>query len=175
MPILSIQGNLLDVAPDKVEAIAFKIRDGFSQTKTMWLFEFTELNISLQSVDEMPLETISGDDFNRVFPWKRREDTLWEIIPEKYRLLKYVYLFESDEYNYPLSSINEIDRLINRCLNKLKEKEVRSVAFIFIPTVEDDITSANRMIKAINQWMIDNNYEMDVYLVDRTGGFNDLE
>lgn len=30
MPILSIQGKLLDVAPEKVEAIAFKIRDGFS-------------------------------------------------------------------------------------------------------------------------------------------------
>lgn len=140
----------------------------------MWLFEFNELNISLQSVDEMPIKTISGDDFSRVFPWKTGEDTLWEIITEKYRLLKYVYLFESDKYNSPLSSINEIDRLINRCLNKLKEKEVRKVAFILIPTVEDDVTSAKRMIEAINRWMIDNDYEMDVYLVDRIGGFDDL-
>jgi hypothetical protein len=61
----------------------------------------------------------------------------------------------------------------------LSTYNIKSIAYILIPatenptrvnTDEDDTQSAKMMVQTIQNWML-NNRELEVYLVDRVGGF----
>lgn len=174
--IKSLGGNIMDVAPDKVEAIAIWIRSGFNARNSIWRFDIPQKGIKLKLVSPLDKYVDSNE------PWLYEFDTIWEIIPERYQKLKYIYVFANPLNSKFVTGLERLDSIISTCLNNLNQLEVSSVAMIHIPastnaettSIEDDEKSANRMIAVINDWIANNKSNFEVFLVDNFNHFENL-
>jgi hypothetical protein len=170
MPIQNIKGMLMDFAPQNVEAIAVFMKTGFNPRNGVWLEipNKKENLISLDSLIEIPEK-----------PWLFSLDTVFEIKDDVFQKLKYLYIFSNPTDQKAYFGYDAIEDCINRSLNRLREYNIKSVAYILIPATEnpdrvnnneDDVKSATLMVQSIQKWM-ENNRALKVYLVDRVGGF----
>jgi hypothetical protein len=170
MPIQNIKGMLMDFAPQHVEAIAVFMRSGFNPRNGVWLEipNKKENLISLDSLSEIPEK-----------PWLEMQDTLFEIKEDVFEKLKYIYIFSNPNDQKAYSGFAAIEDSIIRSLDRLSTYNIKSIAYILIPatenptrvnTDEDDTQTAKLMVQTIHKWMR-NNRELEVYLVDRVGGF----
>lgn len=175
MSIHSIQGSLMDVAPKVAKAMVIWAYNGFNSRSTIWSFELFTNCKQVRSILPRAGHVIDSDYKGLFKPWYLEQDSMWKLEPNSFDKLDYIYFFSNPDDNLRLKSIIQIDKLINRCLDSMKAYEIDSVAMLHIPagdkTDENDIESARRMVNSIQQWM-DNNGEMDVYLVDRLGDFD---
>jgi len=189
MPIHTIKGNILAVAPLKSEAVAIWMCGGFNTRNAIWRYEIANRGIKIELADSSgnlvaPAVLNSAylsDTLNE--PWRLNHETLWKITSNNQGLLKFLYIFPNAEDKIRLDSLNDIDKLIIRCLDVLQKNSIKSVSFILIPAYSSadnnnndasDIASANQMIESINAWLNNNNSEMQVYLVDRQDDFKAL-
>ena len=170
MPIHQIKGMLMDFAPQNVEAIAVFICTGFNSRHSVWLdiLDKKENIVSLDRLNEIPEK-----------PWLYVHDTLFQIKDDVFQKLKYIYIFSNPDDQKTYSGFDVIEDCINRSLDRLTSYNIKSVAYILIPATEnpelinsdnDDTKSAKLMVDAIQNWMM-NNIEIEVFLVDRAGGF----
>lgn len=175
MAIHSIKGSLMEVAPKVVRSIAIWANNGFNGRSMVWSSELFNKCDHIRSI--LPRAGFVLDrDFNKMWkPWYLEEDSLWRFEPKTYEMLEYIYIFTNPTNEKRLKTIDQIDELINRCLDSLKAYEIDSVAMIIIRagehTDENDLASGRRMVQAIEKWM-EKNGEMEVYLVDRVGDFD---
>ncbi len=189
MAIVNLKGKIWDVAPDKAEAIAVWLRDGFNLRHSIWGYDLEEKKITPKLIyplnNNTPERLSSQYDFDiNLQPWKLPYDTLWRIVPKMYKKLKYIYVFSNPKDEKTVDSLEEIDRLINQCLTTLNLRGVKSVAMILIPATingtksipigQDDVLSAKRMISSIQNWLSANEIDMDIYLVDIVDDFAPL-
>ncbi|RAR73804.1 hypothetical protein [Flavobacterium aciduliphilum] len=172
MPIQNIKGMLMDFAPQHAEAIAVFMRTGFNSRHDVWLEipNKKENLISLDSLSELPEK-----------PWLLTHDTVFEIKDAVYEKLKYLYIFSNPTDQKAYLGFDTIKDCITRSLDRLNSYHINSIAYILIPatenpdrvnTKEDDDKSATLMNESIQNWML-NNRELEVYLVDRVGGFKE--
>jgi len=182
MPIYSLKGMIMDVASSKSEAIAVWICSGFNTRNAIWRFEITRREINLELV-----YPIDGNFFLNYLnaanePWRLDYETLWQITNKPDQKLKYIYVFPNPSDKQRLDNLEDIDGLINNCLDILKGKKINSVSFILIPALPggdhnteiEDIASAKRMIACIQNWLKENKSSIDVYLVDRLDSFSPI-
>jgi len=181
MPIFSRRGNIMEVAPESVEAIALWIYSGFNGRYSIWKFELPDRNPQLLSVigaDNLPIVNGEFDIDSYVdnsSPWQSRYDSLWSLKNDKYEILKYVYVFANPHNAHSFEG--DINVLINRCLNELARNNIRSVGMIFIPNADivgtdtDELAAASRMVTALQNWLNNNNDRMKIELVDRVDDF----
>jgi hypothetical protein len=171
MPIQHIKGMLMDFAPQQVEAIAVFMRTGFNTRHGVWLEipNKKEKLISLDCLSEIPEK-----------PWLISHDTVFEIKEDVFQKLKYIYVFSNPTDQKAYSGFDAIEDCITRSLDRLSTYNIKSIAYILIPATEnpdrvnnneDDVKSAKLMVQSIQKW-IENNSELEVYLVDRVAGFN---
>jgi hypothetical protein len=172
---------IMDVAPAVSESVAVWMRSGFNTSNAVWRFELKDKHIKVKLFhpvnsdpdDKCRQSAYELDTDNE--PWRLPFDTIWEVIPGACQKLKYIYIFSNTPDNQAVSSLHDIDTLLNRCLNNLDEIGVRSVAMILIPSADQsDRISARRMISAIQKWLNLNNSDMNIYLVDRADDFAPL-
>jgi hypothetical protein len=172
MPILIAIGKIMDVAPTCCESIAIWAYKGFNTRYAVWNSDLPTL--------EIKCKYLVGADYPMELPWQYSIDAVLEIVPEPYKKLKYLYFFSNPGNRHAYTSFEEIDKAINRCLDKLASLGVKTVAMIHIPATEneeilpsreDDIKSAKRMIAAIRNFELDSKQAMDFYLVDRAEDF----
>lgn len=181
MSINHLKGEIMKVAPDKVEAIALWIYKGFNLRSFTWSFTLKELNINQLTLC-YPCDTNMTISPSDNYPWRFPHDTMWRILPEKYKKLEYIYVFANPFDNQFEKGFKRIDQLINNCFNTLKLFNIKSIGLIHIPasssngrpSCDDNLKSAKQMIESINSWINTNNYELQVYLVDRTDDFANL-
>ena len=173
MPIQNIKGMLMEFAPQNVEAIAVFMRTGFNPRNGVWLeIPNKEENlISLDCLNEIPEK-----------PWLVSHDTIFEIKVDVFEKLKCIYIFSNPDDQKAYFGFDAIEDCINRSLNRLSECNIKSVAYILISATEnkdrinndyDDTKSAKLMIQSIQKW-IENNRDLEVCLVDRVGGFENI-
>lgn len=171
MPIKNIKGMLMDFAPQNVEAIVLFISSGFNTRKSCWEYDIPNKDKNLLSMDglnEIPEK-----------PWLLYQDTLFEIKNGIFKKLKYIYIYSNPSDDKAFFGFPTVTSAITRSLDRLSIYNIKSIAFILIPTTEspqlinsdvDDIKSARIMVETIQDWM-KKNRELDVYLVDRVGDF----
>ncbi len=161
---------LMDFAPQNVEAIAVFMRTGFNTRHDVWLEipNKKENLLSLDSLSAIPEK-----------PWFIEHDTIFEINDAVFQKLKYIYVFSNPTDQNAYSGFETIEDCINSSLDRLSSYNVNSIAYMLIPatenpemvnTDEDDVKSAALMFESIQNWML-NNRKLEVYLVDRVGGF----
>jgi hypothetical protein len=189
MPIHSIKGEIMDIAPLKSEAMAVWMCSGFNTRNAVWRYYLASRQIE-KTLAHSSGNLVAPSVLNSAYkldalnePWRLNHETLWEITSNNQGKLKFLYIFPNAEDKSRLDSLKDIDSLINQCLNVLQKNTIKSVSFILIPAFSntnavnfdiDDIDSANQMIDSINDWLKMNNSNMDIYLVDRQGSFNSL-
>lgn len=192
MAIYTLKGNIIEVAPDQVEVMVLWINKAYNARFALW---FAEISAKIESLklaglisndgfipngtrkDLVP-SIIMSNEMSHVYPWKSHYDTLWEVLPPIQKT-RYLYIFSNPGDKQVLPEFNMVKDYINRCLTQLAKMNVKSCAMIHIPasetidhhTNEDDIRSASMMVESINNWINENNYNIDVYLVDRTDDF----
>ena len=185
MTIKTIKGMLMDVAPTKSEAIAIWMCSGFNTRNAIWRFELKEKGIEIKLIHPERGD-ISSNVKDSAFesnligyePWRLHFETLWEITSD-FGKLKYIYVFPNPEDKPRLNHIEDINQLINKCLDVLNVNSIHSVSFILIPALPrgeynieiEDLQSAKQMIYSIRNWLSENESNMEVYLVDRVDGF----
>ncbi len=185
MRINAIKGMLMDVAPNKSEAIAIWMYSGFNARNAIWRSLRKDINIIFTLIcpergdtsSSIKDSTIKYDLIDHE-PWRLHFETLWKITPDLGKL-RYIYVFPNPEDKRRLNHIEDIKHLINRCLNCLNEESIHSVSFILIPALPieehsseiEDLQSAKQMIYTIRNWLCENESNMEVYLVDRVDGF----
>lgn len=189
MPIHTAKGDIMDFATSRSEAVAIWMCSGFNSRNSIWRWELNEKLFRIKL--EHPLDRyIDPDILNSAYklnpthePWKLSFETLWSMTSEDQKKLKYLYIFPNPDDQIRLENIEQIDSLIVNCLEVLNKNSIKSVSFILIPAYLNkdesnndinDIASANQMIESINNWLNNNNSEMEVYLVDRQDGFSPL-
>lgn len=182
MSITSCSGEIMSVAPDKVDAIVLWIRNGFNLRSHIFKFIIPGMNISLKLC--YPKEEIELDKFypSMHYPWRRHYDTLWKVVSQGHIKLKYIYVFSNPTDAMSENGFEKINVLINNSFNTLKLFNIKSVGLIHIPatsngnlpTDQDDKRSAELMIQSIKNWISTNDYDLDVLLVDRTDDFAKL-
>jgi hypothetical protein len=183
MAIVNLKGMIMDVAPDKAEAIAVWLRSGFNDRHSIWLFDLEEKGINTKLIYPVNKNTPERSEYEfdiNLQPWKLPFDTLWRIVPKSYKKLKYIYVFSNPKDEKTVGDIEEIDKLINQCLTTLNARRVKSVAMILIPasidgrrepTGEGNKLSAKRMISSIQNWLSAKERDVDIYLVDKVDDF----
>jgi hypothetical protein len=166
MAIYAIRGLIEEFAPIKSEAVAVYARDGFASLKWIWDQITSDRNTNLI----FPTDLANVDQRE---PWRNKQDTFWEISPHN-GVTRYYYSF-SNPSGKRLVNIDQIDQLINRSLDHARLMKIKSIAYVIIPIEEDDQRiSARRMLQTIRNWQSVFNYELDIYLVDRVNGFEEV-
>ena len=179
MTIKAIKGMLMDVAPTKSEAIAIWMCSGFNARNGIWRFELKEKGIEIKLIHPERGD-ISPNESNLIGyePWRLHFETLWKITSD-FGKLKYIYVFPNPEDKQRLNHIEDINQLINNCLDVLNVNSINSVSFILIPALPrgehyteiEDLQSAKQMIYSIRNWLSENESNMEIYLVDSVDGF----
>lgn len=166
MPIYAVGGYIEAFAPEKCEAVAIFTLDGFSGTNLLFR-EFT--NNRQKTLLNQDQEFYTNQDK----PWNNRMDTFWEITPSK-GITRYYYVF-SNPRGRKLDNIDRINQYIKTSLGYAKLKKIKSIAYLIFAS--DKIISsliARRMIEVIQEWEEIEKYEIDIYLVDRVNGFQNI-
>ena len=182
MPLHALKGDITKLAPENSQAAAFWIYAGFNTRRLLWE-EYIPHLASFQPVqpnnihlnDQHPF--LVDDDI--AIPWMLPNDTLWSI--RHNGQLEYIYIFSNHTNRYGVDSPEEMDQIIANCLTVLRNMNIRSVSFVFIPTkipdrelIAAENLSAQYMINSIRNWLDHNDDCMNVYLIDRTDGFQKL-
>ena len=174
MAIKNIKGMLMDFAPQNVDAIVLFISSGFNTRNSLWLFDIPNKKENLLSLDghnEIPEK-----------PWLLNQDTLFEIKSSVFKKLKFIYIYSNPSDKKAYSGFSSIESSIKRSLDRLSMYNIKSLAYILIPATEnpelinsneDDSKCARLMIETIQDWM-KKNRELDVFLVDRVGDFENI-
>ena len=166
MAIYAIRGLIEEFAPINSEVVAVYAREGFASLMWIWDQITRDRNTTLIFPNDLT-------NVNQEKPWRNNEDTFWEINPQN-GVTRYYYSFSNPSGNR-LVNIEQIDQLINRNLDHARLMKIKSIAYVIIPIEEDDQRiSARRMLQAIRKWQSIFNYELDIYLVDRVNGFEEV-
>jgi hypothetical protein len=190
MPIEAIRGDIMDTAPLNSEAIAVWFYSGFNTRYLLWSSVIKERYPQLKLIypdglTNLPnhMEFAYGTNI-QVAPWRLPSATLWKITNQN-QDLRYIYIFPNPEDRKRLENLDDIDVLIRSCFATLTEFGINSVSLILIPALQSDEyrkdeidladrISALRMIHSIRNWLSEKDVDMNVYLVDRKGGFGNL-
>lgn len=188
MPIYAIQGDILNVAPQKSESIAIWMCSGFNSRNSIWRYELKNRGFMPRLVHPSN-RVVSKKVLNSAFdtdsknePWMLAHETLWKLSGPNLGELKYIYVFPNPEDKQALNSLSDLEISINICMQTLTNFDIKSVSFILVPSIMhvhsekhvNDLESAKNMIFSLQNWLIKNKSDIDVYLVDRGNGFVNL-
>jgi hypothetical protein len=148
MPIYAVGGYIETFAPEKCEAVAIFTIDGFSGTNLLFR-EFTN----------------------------NRQKTLLSQDQEFYTnqgITRYYYVF-SNPRGRKLDNIDRINQYIKNSLDYARLEKIKSIAYLIFDSDEFNLSLiARRMIEVIKEWEEIEKYEIDIYLVDRVNGFQNI-
>jgi hypothetical protein len=166
MPIYAVGGYIETFAPEKCEAVAIFTLDGFSGTNLLFR-EFT--NNRQKTLLSQDQEFYTNQDK----PWNNRMDTFWKITPPK-GITRYYYVF-SNPRGRKLDNIDRINQYIKTSLDYARLEEIKSIAYLIFDSDKFNLSLiARRMIEVIKEWEEIEKYEIDIYLVDRVNGFQNI-
>jgi hypothetical protein len=182
MPIQALKGDFAQLPPNHSQAVALWIFEGFNTRRYLWE-EYLDAQLPLQLIYPQPEDMEDQDLIDMLkdmeitlAPWQLPFNTLWQI--QQHEQLEYIYIFSNDGNRNALSSLEEIDELINNCLTVLSRKGINSVSFPYIPAdmpyldrMDAEYQSAEQMIQSTQNWLSLNNDCMTVYFIDSTNGF----
>jgi hypothetical protein len=151
MNILTIKGDIAELAPDIAELSVLWIRGGFNRRFTTWEFAIRKRYPGLTPPGKW--ETVASK------PWLAPSDQVLEIHPPD-GLLRYLYVFSNRFEGLGFPTLDAVQDAMVRCLDQAAELAVQRIAMIQIPfafegrkqTREQHILSVTAIIAALRRW-----------------------
>ena len=165
-----IAGDIFEIAPKVADAAILYLKSGFCMREVTWM-QIREnwcphaFHPNLHNIDGRP--------------WEHSADVLYRVhIPGSQ--LRFIYIFSNPNNSRGFTTLENLELSLIRSLNSLSDLNITRISLIHIPfvaenklpTLENNICSANLMVRTLQNWNLENpSVFSDAYLVDLSDGF----